>query len=43
VVQGPPPIIGQHTREILRQHGYDEEGIEQLLASKAIHEDLWVD
>ncbi|MCU1375100.1 MAG: CoA transferase, partial [Actinomycetia bacterium] len=42
VVQGPPPIIGQHTREILRQHGYDEEGIEQLLASKAIHEDLWV-
>jgi crotonobetainyl-CoA:carnitine CoA-transferase CaiB-like acyl-CoA transferase len=43
VVQGPPPIVGQHTREILRQHGYDEESIEQLLASKAIHEDLWVD
>ena len=43
VVQGPPPIVGQHTREILAQHGFDDERIEELLASKAIFEDLWVD
>ena len=43
VVQGPPPIIGQHTREILAEHGFDDERIEELLASKAIYEDLWVD
>jgi crotonobetainyl-CoA:carnitine CoA-transferase CaiB-like acyl-CoA transferase len=43
VVQGPPPIIGQHTREILGQHGFEAEEIEELLTSKAIFEDLWVD
>jgi crotonobetainyl-CoA:carnitine CoA-transferase CaiB-like acyl-CoA transferase len=43
VVQGPPPVVGQHTREILREHGFDDDRIEELLASKAIFEDLWVD
>jgi crotonobetainyl-CoA:carnitine CoA-transferase CaiB-like acyl-CoA transferase len=43
VVQGPPPIIGQHTREILGQHGFDTEQIEDLLDSKVVFEDLWVD
>ncbi len=43
VVQGPPPIIGQHTREILAEHGFEGDRIEELLASKAIFEDLWVD
>jgi crotonobetainyl-CoA:carnitine CoA-transferase CaiB-like acyl-CoA transferase len=43
VVQGPPPIIGQHSREILREHGFDDDRIEELLASKVIFEDLWVD
>ncbi|MGP0032490.1 MAG: CoA transferase, partial [Acidimicrobiales bacterium] len=43
VVQGPPPIVGQHTREILAQHGFGADEIEELLASKAIFEDLWVD
>jgi crotonobetainyl-CoA:carnitine CoA-transferase CaiB-like acyl-CoA transferase len=43
VVQGPPPIIGQHTREILEQHGFEAEVIEELFTSKAIFEDLWVD
>ncbi len=39
----PPPVIGQHTREILRQHGFDDDRIEGLLAAKVIFEDLWVD
>jgi crotonobetainyl-CoA:carnitine CoA-transferase CaiB-like acyl-CoA transferase len=43
VVQGPPPIIGQHTREILGQHGFSAEQIESLLVSKVVFEDLWVD
>ena len=43
VVQGPPPIIGQHTREILGQHGFPADEIEELLASKVVFEDLWVD
>ena len=43
VVQGPPPIIGQHTRQILAEHGFEGDRIEELLASKAIYEDLWVD
>jgi crotonobetainyl-CoA:carnitine CoA-transferase CaiB-like acyl-CoA transferase len=43
VVQGPPPIIGQHTREILGQHGFAIEEVEGLLDSKVVYEDLWVD
>jgi crotonobetainyl-CoA:carnitine CoA-transferase CaiB-like acyl-CoA transferase len=43
VVQGPPPIVGQHTREILEQNGYEAEEIEGLLTSKVVFEDLWVD
>jgi formyl-CoA transferase len=43
VADRPPPVIGQHTREILRQHGFDDDRIERLLAAKVIFEDLWVD
>jgi crotonobetainyl-CoA:carnitine CoA-transferase CaiB-like acyl-CoA transferase len=43
VVQGPPPIVGQHTRAILGQHGFPDEEIEESLASKVVFEDLWVD
>jgi crotonobetainyl-CoA:carnitine CoA-transferase CaiB-like acyl-CoA transferase len=43
VADRPPPVIGQHTREILRQHGFDDDRIEGLLAAKVIFEDLWVD
>jgi crotonobetainyl-CoA:carnitine CoA-transferase CaiB-like acyl-CoA transferase len=43
VVQGPPPIIGQHTREILDQHGFTSEQVDELLASKIVFENLWVD
>ncbi len=40
---GPPPICGQHTREILTTVGYDEADIEKLLEARAVFEDLWVD
>jgi crotonobetainyl-CoA:carnitine CoA-transferase CaiB-like acyl-CoA transferase len=40
---GPPPVVGQHTREIMREHGYDTGEIEKLLAGEAVFEDLWVD
>jgi crotonobetainyl-CoA:carnitine CoA-transferase CaiB-like acyl-CoA transferase len=43
IVQGPPPIVGQHTREILCQYGFAAEQIEELLASEVVFENLWVD
>jgi crotonobetainyl-CoA:carnitine CoA-transferase CaiB-like acyl-CoA transferase len=42
-IQGPPPICGQHTREILREHGYEDTEIDKLVEARAIFEDLWVD
>jgi crotonobetainyl-CoA:carnitine CoA-transferase CaiB-like acyl-CoA transferase len=40
---GPPPVCGQHTREILTENGFTTGEIDALLASGAIFEDLWVD
>ena len=42
-IWGPPPVVGQHTREIMAEYGYDEADIDRLLASAAIFEELWVD
>ncbi len=42
-IWGPPPICGQHTREILTSVGYEEHEIEKLLEAKAVFVDLWVD
>jgi crotonobetainyl-CoA:carnitine CoA-transferase CaiB-like acyl-CoA transferase len=42
-IWGPPPIVGEHTREIMREHGYDTAEIEKLLGGDAVFEDLWVD
>jgi hypothetical protein len=36
-------VVGQHTREIMREHDYGEDEIEKLLAGEAVFEDLWVD
>src|SRR5262249_32491438 len=42
-IQGPPPICGQHTREILHEHGYEDTEIDKLVEARAIFEELWVD
>jgi crotonobetainyl-CoA:carnitine CoA-transferase CaiB-like acyl-CoA transferase len=39
----PPPICGQHTREILHEHGFADADIDELIAAKAVFEDHWVD
>jgi crotonobetainyl-CoA:carnitine CoA-transferase CaiB-like acyl-CoA transferase len=33
---GPPPTLGQHTDEVLREAGYDEAGIAELRAKKVV-------
>jgi crotonobetainyl-CoA:carnitine CoA-transferase CaiB-like acyl-CoA transferase len=40
---GPPPVVGQHTREILEEHGIEGVEYEKLLANRAVFEELWVD
>ena len=31
-IQGPPPAVGQHTREILREAGYSDQEVEYLVS-----------
>jgi crotonobetainyl-CoA:carnitine CoA-transferase CaiB-like acyl-CoA transferase len=38
---GPPPVVGQHTREIMQEYGYDDADVDKLVESKAIFEELW--
>ncbi|HEX4531940.1 MAG TPA: CoA transferase [Acidimicrobiia bacterium] len=38
---GPPPVVGQHTREIMHDYGYDDADVDKLLESKAVFEELW--
>ncbi len=40
---GPPPVCGQHTRQILHENGFDDAEIDKLVEAKAIFEELWVD
>lgn len=42
-IWGPPPVVGQHTREIMREYDFGDDEIEKLLAGEAVFEDLWVD
>jgi crotonobetainyl-CoA:carnitine CoA-transferase CaiB-like acyl-CoA transferase len=35
-VQGPPFLPGQHTREILRELGYDDARIDDLAGDKVV-------
>ena len=42
-IWGPPPLCGQHTREILHEYGYDDADIDKLVGVKAVFEELWVD
>jgi crotonobetainyl-CoA:carnitine CoA-transferase CaiB-like acyl-CoA transferase len=41
-IWGPPPTVGQHTREIMREHGYDDADVDKLVESKAVFEELWL-
>jgi crotonobetainyl-CoA:carnitine CoA-transferase CaiB-like acyl-CoA transferase len=42
-IWGPPPVCGQHTRQIMHEHGYDDAEIDKLVDSKAVFEELWVE
>jgi crotonobetainyl-CoA:carnitine CoA-transferase CaiB-like acyl-CoA transferase len=35
-VRSGAPVYGEHTREVLRQHGFDEQQIEALVSEKAV-------
>ncbi|HEY3810292.1 MAG TPA: hypothetical protein VGL49_02575, partial [Acidimicrobiales bacterium] len=35
-VPGPPPIVGAHTRDVLREIGYGDDEIEQLHADRVV-------
>ena len=35
-VQGPPPLVGAHTREILAEAGYDDAAIGALFEAGAV-------
>ena len=37
-VQGPPLTPGMHTREIMREAGYDDEAIDKLVAQGVVKE-----
>jgi crotonobetainyl-CoA:carnitine CoA-transferase CaiB-like acyl-CoA transferase len=35
-VKQPAPILGQHTRDVLREFGYDEAKIDRLIRDKVV-------
>ncbi|HEV2310317.1 MAG TPA: CoA transferase, partial [Acidimicrobiia bacterium] len=42
-IWGPPPVCGQHTREIMHEHGFEDAEVDKLIDAKAVFEDHWVD
>jgi crotonobetainyl-CoA:carnitine CoA-transferase CaiB-like acyl-CoA transferase len=42
-IWGPPPVCGQHTREIMHEHGFDDAEIDKLVEAKAVFEEHWVE
>ena len=42
-IWGQPPVVGQHTREIMREYGFDDTEVDKLVEAKAVFEELWVD
>ena len=41
-IWGPPPLVGQHTREIMHEYGFDDTEIDALCSDKAIFETMSV-
>ena len=41
-IWGPPPLVGQHTREIMHEYGFDDTEIDKLIEVKAVFEELSV-
>ncbi len=41
-IWGPPPLVGQHTREIMHEYGFDDTEIDKLVEVKAVFEELSV-
>jgi len=42
-IWGPPPVCGQHTREIMHEHGFGDDEIDKLVEAKGVFEELWVE
>ncbi len=42
-IWGPPPVCGQHTREILLEHDFNDAEIDKLVDAKAVFEEHWVE
>lgn len=39
-VTRPAPMLGEHTREMLREHGYDDREIDELVAEGVVEEGM---
>ena len=38
-IWGPPPLVGQHTREIMHEYGFDDDEIDKLIEIGAVFEE----
>jgi crotonobetainyl-CoA:carnitine CoA-transferase CaiB-like acyl-CoA transferase len=36
VHRAPPPLLGEHSREVLRELGYDEQSIDALVEQRVV-------
>ena len=38
-IWGPPPLVGQHTREIMSEYGFDDDDVDKLIEIGAVFEE----